>query len=467
MRETAPWVTDENAALLTDLYQLTIVQAYWREGLNGDAVFSLYYRTLPLSEKGGRSYLLACGLEDALRFLETFRFGTDALEFLAGREDFSGEFVDWLEGLRFTGDVWALPEGTPVFPEEPLLEVRGEIAAAQLAETLVMNQVHLQTVLASKAARVVAAAGGRAVVDFGLRRMHGTDAGMKGARAYHVAGLAGTSNVLAGRVYGVPITGTMAHSYVQAHDDELDAFRAFTRLYPDTVLLVDTYDTLDGVRNVVRLARELGDGFRVRAIRLDSGDLAELAFRSREILDEAGLQSVEIFASGGLDEHSIAELVARGAPIDGFGVGTSMGVSKDAPALDIAYKLTAYAGKGRLKLSPGKKILPGRKQVFRIEEGEGEDRRAVRDVIARADEEAPPGGRPLLVHVMAGGRRLPAGRVSLDEARERARDETARLPVRLRTLEPPDEPYPVEVSAGLRAFQEEVTGRVEGDREGD
>jgi nicotinate phosphoribosyltransferase len=467
MSDRSPWVTDENAALLTDLYQLTMVQAYWREGLDGDAVFSLYYRTLPLSEKGERSYLLACGLEDALRFLETFRFGADALEFLAGRDEFSGEFVDWLGGVRFTGDVWALPEGTPVFPEEPLLEVRGPIAAAQLAETMVMNQVHLQTVLASKAARVVTAAGGRAVVDFGLRRMHGTDAGLKGARAYHVAGLAGTSNVLAGRVYGVPITGTMAHSYVQAHDGELDAFRAFTRLYPETVLLVDTYDTLDGVRNVVRLARELGDEFRVRAIRLDSGDLAELAFRSREILDEAGLERVEIFASGGLDEHSIAELVARGAPIDGFGVGTSMGVSKDAPALDIAYKLTAYAGKGRLKLSPGKKILPGRKQVFRIEEGEGEGRRAVRDVIARADEEAPPGGRPLLVHVMAGGRRLPTGRVSLDEARERARDETARLPERLRTLEPPDEPYPVEVSAGLRAFQEEVAGRVEGDREGD
>ncbi|HEX6199052.1 MAG TPA: nicotinate phosphoribosyltransferase [Thermoanaerobaculia bacterium] len=461
MSQASPWVTDENAALLTDLYQLTMVQAYWREGLDGDAVFSLYYRTLPET----RSYLLACGLEDALRFLETFRFGADALEFLAARDELSREFVDWLGTLRFTGDVWALPEGTPVFPEEPLLEVRGPIAAAQLAETMVMNQVHLQTVLASKAARVVAAAGGRAVVDFGLRRMHGTDAGMKGARAYHVAGLAGTSNVLAGRVYGVPITGTMAHSYVQAHDDELDAFRAFARLYPETVLLVDTYDTLEGVRNVVRLARELGDAFRVRAIRLDSGDLAELAFRSREILDEAGLESVEIFASGGLDEHSVAGLVARGAPIDGFGVGTSMGVSKDAPALDIAYKLTAYAGKGRLKLSPGKTILPGRKQVFRVEEGEGEGRRAVRDVIARADEAAPPGGRPLLAHVMAGGRRLPAGRIGLEEARERARRETALLPERLRTLAPPDDPYPVEVSAGLRAFQEEVAGRVEGEGE--
>ncbi|HUF77764.1 MAG TPA: nicotinate phosphoribosyltransferase [Thermoanaerobaculia bacterium] len=453
MRAPSPWVDDGNAALLTDLYELTMLQAYWREGMADEAVFSLYYRTLP----DDRSYLLACGLDDALRFLETLSFDQDALEYLAAHGGFSREFLGWLGELRFAGDVWALPEGTPVFPEEPLLEVRAPIAQAQLAESFVMNQVHLQTVLASKAVRVVEAARGRAVIDFGLRRMHGTDAAMKGARAYWVAGLAATSNVLAGRVYGVPIAGTMAHSFVQAHEDELTAFRAFARLYPDTVLLVDTYDTLLGIDRVIELARELGDAFRVRAVRLDSGDLAALAVEARRRLDAAGLHRVEVFASGGLDEHRIAELVARGAPIDGFGVGTRMGVSEDAPALDMAYKLTAYAGEGRLKLSPGKKILPGRKQVFRIE-GEG---RAVRDVIARADEEGLP-GRPLLVQVMAGGERLAAGRTTIDQARERARDEIARLPERLRALAPADPPYPVEVSAGLRKLQEEVIERIEG-----
>jgi nicotinate phosphoribosyltransferase len=355
MRAPSPWVDDGNAALLTDLYELTMLQAYWREGMADEAVFSLYYRTLP----DDRSYLLACGLDDALRFLETLSFDQDALEYLAAHGGFSREFLGWLSELRFAGDVWALPEGTPVFPEEPLLEVRAPIAQAQLAESFVMNQVHLQTVLASKAVRVVEAARGRAVIDFGLRRMHGTDAAMKGARAYWVAGLAATSNVLAGRVYGVPIAGTMAHSFVQAHEDELTAFRAFARLYPDTVLLVDTYDTLLGIDRVIELARELGDAFRVRAVRLDSGDLAALAVEARRRLDAAGLHRVEVFASGGLDEHRIAELVARGAPIDGFGVGTRMGVSEDAPALDMAYKLTAYAGEGRLKLSPGKRILPG------------------------------------------------------------------------------------------------------------
>ena len=259
-----------------------------------------------------------------------------------------------------------------------------------------MNQIHLQTVLASKAARVVAAARGRPVVDFGLRRMHGTDAGMKAARAFHVAGVAATSNVLAGRVYGMPVAGTMAHSYVQAHDVESDAFRAFAELYPGTTLLVDTYDTLEAVRKVVRLAGEMGDAFTARAIRLDSGDLIDLAFRARRLLDEAGLQQVEIFASGGLDEHEVDRIVQRGAPITGFGVGTGMGVSADAPTFDVAYKLTSYAGRGRLKLSPGKPILPGRKQVFRVEEGDV----AVCDVIARAEEE---------LRASDGDRRKPVG----------------------------------------------------------
>ena len=386
----------------------------------------------------------------------------ESLEYLGGRDEFSDDFVAWLGDLRFAGDVFAVPEGTPVFPDEPLLEVVAPLPVAQLVESFVMNQVHFQTVLASKASRIVQAARGRPVVDFGLRRMHGTDAAMKGARAYHVAGLAGTSNVLAGQVYGVPITGTMAHSYVQAHDDELEAFRDFAALYPETVLLVDTYDTLDGVEKVVALARELGDDFRVQAIRLDSGDLAELARQSRRILDDGGLSDVRILASGGLEERAIAALVEQGAPIDGYGVGTRMGTSADAPSLDMAYKLTAFAGKGRLKLSPGKTILPGRKQVWRIEQ----DGRAVRDVIGRANEETPAGGRPLLEHVMRGGRRVEEDRDEppierLDRARERAREELARLPERLLAVEDAEEPYPVDVSERLERFQGDVIERVD------
>jgi len=453
MGEPAPWVDDDNAALLTDLYEVTMLQSYWREGMDGDAVFSLFVRRLP----PGRNFLLACGLEDSLRYLERLRFDDDACRYLGGMDQFGDEFVEWLGELRFTGDVRAVPEGTPVFPEEPLLEVVAPLPEAQLVETFLMNQIHFQTVIASKAARVVQAAAGRAVVDFGLRRMHGADAGLKSARAFHIAGVAATSNVLAGLVYGVPVTGTMAHSYVQSYDSEMEAFRRFADLYPDTVLLVDTYDTLDGVRKVVQLARELGDRFRVSAVRLDSGDLVELAFAARDTLDDAGLEDVEIFASGGLDEGEIADMVARDAPITGFGVGTGMGVSRDAPALDIAYKLTAYDGKGRLKLSPGKRILPGRKQVFRCEE----DGRAVGDVIGGADEGLE--GRPLLREVMRDGERLPAGEVDLEESRERAEREIAVLPDRVQALEDADPPYPVEISETLEVHQRRVARRVAGD----
>jgi nicotinate phosphoribosyltransferase len=435
------WVHDGNVALLTDLYELTMLHAYWREGMDDEAVFSLFARKLPPE----RSYLLACGLDDALRFLEELRFSRESLEYLATLPYFSKEFLSWLEGFRFRGSVYAVPEGTPVFGGEPLLEVVASLPEAQLAESFVMNQVHFQTVVASKASRVVAAAEGRTVVDFGLRRIHGADAGLKAARAFHVAGVDATSNVLAGQVYGIPVAGTMAHSYVQAHESELDAFRRFAELYPETMLLVDTYDTLEGVRNVVRLAKELGEGFRVRGIRLDSGDLGSLARESRRILDEAGLERVSLFASGGLDEREIARLSREAPSIGGFGVGTRMGVSEDAPALDMAYKATAYAGRGRLKLSPGKAILPGQKQVFRVEEN-GE---AVKDVIARHDEALP--GRPLLRRVMAGGKRLDSHVRSLDAIRENAARELARLPARLRALSDSAPPYPVEVSEALRA----------------
>jgi nicotinate phosphoribosyltransferase len=426
-------------ALLTDLYELTMLEAYLGEGMTEVGTFSLFVRHLPPR----RNYLLACGLDDVLEYLEHLRFDGAALEYLRSLGRFSEPFLRSLERLRFTGDVYALPEGTPVFDNEPLLEIDAPIAEAQLVETFVMNQIHVQTVLASKAARVVEAAGGRQIVDFGFRRAHGLDAGLKAARAAYIAGVHATSNVAAGQLYGIPLAGTMAHSYIQAHDDELRAFQSFVRTHPETVLLVDTYDTLDGVRKVIALARELGTDFRVSAVRLDSGDLSGLARETRRLLDEAGLSGVAIFASGGLNEDEIARLLGAGAPIDGFGVGTDMAVSRDAPSLDIAYKLVAYAGRPRVKLSTGKVLLPGPKQVFRIEPGGAADH----DILGRRDDE--PGGRPLLVQVMAGGRRTAAGRATLADARARARDEIERLPASLRRLEPADPPYRVDLSRAL------------------
>ncbi len=426
-------------ALLTDLYEFAMLDAYLAEGMHEEAVFSLFVRKLP--ER--RNYLLACGLEDALTFLEALRFTPPQLEYLASLGRFSDALLRYLERFHFSGDVYALPEGTPVFGQEPLLEVVAPLPEAQLVETYLINQLHLQTMAASKASRVVEAAAGRPVVDFGLRRMHGTDAGLKVARAAYVAGVEATSNVLAGQRYGIPVSGTMAHSYVQAHDDELGAFRAYVRRFPEATLLVDTYDTLQGVEHVARLACELGEDFRVRAVRLDSGELASLAQASRWILDAAGLERVKIFASGGLDEEQVARLVAREAPIDGFGVGTAMGVSEDAPHLDMVYKLVSYAGKERIKLSTAKVLYPGRKQVFR-EEVDGVARR---DVLARHAEALP--GRPLLREVLRGGRRVPGASPPLTELRTRARREVERLPARLRALEPAKPPYKVDASPAL------------------
>jgi nicotinate phosphoribosyltransferase len=442
--------TETDLALFTDLYELTMLQAYLEEGMNQQAVFSLFVRRLPRR----RNYLLACGLDTVLAQLERLHVGEHDRRYLASLGKFSPGFIDRLADMRFTGDVYAVPEGTPVFANEPILEVIAPLPEAQWIETLVMNQIHLQTLLASKAARVVTAAAGRPVIDFGLRRMHGIDAGLKAARAFAIAGVVATSNVMAGREYGLQVAGTMAHSYIQAHADEDAAFAAFARRYPGTVLLVDTYDTLEGVRKVTALAERLGPRFNVSAVRLDSGDLAALAHGSRRLLDAAGLQDVAVFASGGLNEDIINGLLADGAPIDGFGVGTSMGVSDDVPDLDIAYKLAEYAGKGRLKLSSGKPILPGRKQIFRHTDGD-ED---VADTIARWDERLP--GRPLLEKVMEGGRRL-RGAAPLAILRDGARESMARLPARVRALAPADPPYPVSVSPALQHYQADVTAAVE------
>lgn len=440
---TLPWVDDGNAALLTDLYELTMLDSYFELGMNDIAAFDLFVRRLPPS----RNYLVACGLEHFLRYLENFSFSPEGLFYLESLGQFSKAFIDSLRTFRFTGDVYAVPEGTVVFANETILEVVAPLPQAQVVETFVMNQVHLATMAASKAARSLTAGKGRSIIDFGLRRMHGADAGMKAARAFYIAGAAATSNVLAGEAYGIPVSGTMAHSYIQAFDDELDAFRRFAAAYPNAVLLVDTYDTLGGVRRVIELAKELGSNFRVSGIRLDSGDLAQLSQQARRLIDDAGLQNVRIFASGDLDEYEIERLVSLGAPIDGFGVGSRMGVSSDAPALDIAYKLVEYAGRGRMKLSQNKATLPGRKQVFRhTRNGRFSD-----DTIALASELID--GEPLLLKAMENGRRLRPPE-SLEDCRSRRKTQIESLPGNLLELQPADPPYPVKLSSGVMALRD-------------
>jgi nicotinate phosphoribosyltransferase len=434
-----------NLAMFTDLYELRMMQAYLKEGLTGEAVFSLSVRRMPPR----RNLLIACGLETVLEYLEGLCFQDEDIDYLRSLGGFSDSFLSWLRTFRFEGDVRALPEGTPFFPNEPILEVAGPLPQAQLIETFVMNQVHLQSLLASKAFRVVSAAGGRPVVDFGSRRTHGTDAALKAARALYIGGVSATSNVLAGRLWDIPVAGTMAHSYIQAHEDEAEAFRTFASLYPGTTLLVDTYDSIEAAKKIVELSKRHGDAFCIKAVRLDSGDLASLSVAVRGILDEGGLKDVEIFASGGLDEYGIRELLSAGAPIDGFGVGTSMVVSKDAPDMDIAYKLCEYAGKGRIKLSDGKQVLAGRKQVFRFRA----DGPYFKDVIGLEGEDLP--GRPLLVPVMRRGKRT-APPVSLREARAYAEKEIGLFPSHLKETGVAKPPYPVEVSRALSDYQRGV-----------
>ncbi|MGZ4513675.1 MAG: nicotinate phosphoribosyltransferase [Mycobacterium sp.] len=429
--------TEYSSALFTDLYEVTMAQAYAAEHMSGTAVFETIFRKLPQ----GRSYVMAAGLSDVLDFLETFQFRPADIDYLRELRLFTEEFLCSLSEVRFTGDVWAVPEGTVVFPNEPIVQVIAPIIEAQLVETFVVNQIHLQSVIASKAARMVEAARGRRVVDFGARRAHGTDAALKVARAGYLAGLAGTSNLLAAREYGIPAVGTMAHSFVQAFDNEADAFNAFARLYPGTTLLVDTYDTLGGVDHVIELVRTRD--FDVAAVRLDSGDLGALSKATRAKLDAAGLDHVEIVASSGLDEYRIAALMNEGCPIDAFAVGTKLVVAQDAPALDMAYKLVEYEGTGRTKFSSGKVIYPGRKQVVRrLDRGI-----FAGDTIGRFDEQLD--GEPLLVPVMKNGRRLPRHDADLSVSRNWARQQVDRLPPQLRSLEAGGWSYPVDVSPGI------------------
>ncbi len=436
----------EQSLLLTDLYELSMLEAYAAHGMAETAVFELFVRKLPPQ----RGFLMAAGLEQVVEFLETMRFTADELTWLRASGLFSSGFADSLEELRFTGDVDAMPEGTIFFPDEPVLRVTAPLPEAQLVETRLINLVHFQTIIASKAARMVLAAPGKQLVDFGLRRAHGAEAGLLAARASYLAGFAGTATVLAGRDFGIPIVGTMAHSFVQAHDDEATAFERFARVRPKALtLLIDTYDTERGAAIVAGIAPRLAaEGITISAVRLDSGDLAAHARAVRAILDAAGLQSIHIFASGGLDEHSLLALCRGGAPIDGFGVGTSLTTSSDAPALDCAYKLQEYAGHPRRKRSEGKATWPGRKQVYRTYHADGT---VAGDVVALTSEAA--NGEPLLRAAMRDGKRV-TDLPSLAEARLHAAASLARLPDPLRSLEACR--VPVEISLGIRELVAEM-----------
>jgi len=440
------------SALLVDLYELTMGEAYLAHGLaDRPATFQLFCRSLP----PGWGYLVAAGLDDALRYLEELRFTPAELDELAAMGLFGDAFLERLSQLRFTGDARALPEGTVFFPDEPLLEVTAPMLEAQLVESVLLNELHFQTLIATKASRCVEAAAGRLLVDFAPRRTHGGEAALKVARASWLAGFDATSNVLASRRFGIPAAGTMAHSFVECFDGERAAFDAFLATYPSgSTLLIDTYDTLQGARLAVDAARALrGRGGRLGAVRLDSGDLLELSRRVRSVLDEAGLADVTIFASGNLDELSIQRLLADGAPIDGFGLGSRLGVSADAPFVDLVYKLADFDGRPVLKLSAAKATLPAAKQVWRRRDGD----RFAGDVIALADERGPSGGIPLLVPVMRAGVRVAAD--SLPAARERAAGERRALPEAQRLLDA--ELYPVELSARLAGLRDALT-RVHG-----
>jgi nicotinate phosphoribosyltransferase len=438
-------------ALLVDLYELTMAESYVREGIaDRPATFELFCRTLPR----GWGYLLAAGIDDTLDFLEELRFDDGELAYLRSTGLFGEELLGRLAEVRFTGEVRALREGTVFFAGEPVLEICGPLLEAQLVETAVLGHVHHQSLIAGKAARCVDAAQGRTLSEFGLRRSHGGEAGIRVARSSYLAGFDSTSDVLAGQRYGIPVAGTMAHSYIACFEDEAAAFEAFTRAYPrGATLLIDTYDTLRGAERAADVARGLAArGGRLGGVRIDSGDLLKLSAGVRRTLDEAGLADARIFASGNLDEHGIARLVAARAPIDGFGVGSRLAVSADAPYLDAVYKLVAYDGRPVLKLSPGKETLPGSKQVWR----RLEDGRFAGDVVGLPGRDAPAAAEPLLEPMLAGGERLV--RCGLADARERAAAQRAALPAAHRALDA--EPYPVEVGAALAALRDEVAGEV-------
>jgi len=439
-------------ALLTDLYQLTMLQGYYEQRMQDTAVFELFVRRLPAS----RGFLVAAGLEQAVDYLRNLRFTSAELDWLQGTGFFKTDFLRHLEQFRFTGDMHAMPEGTVFFPNEPILRITGPIAEAQFVESRLINILHFQTLIASKAARSVLLAPDKKLVEFGFRRAHGGEAGLYAARASYLAGFSGTATVAAGRHFGIPVFGTMAHSFIQAHLNESEAFAHFALANPgNVVLLIDTYATEDGARKVVELAPKLKAlGIPVKGVRLDSGNLAKHASHVRAILDADGLTDTTIFASGNIDEYSLEQLILEHAPIDGFGIGTHLDTSEDAPYLDCAYKLQEYAGIPRRKRSEGKATWPGTKQVYRRFDVDG---KLAGDTITLADASCE--GKPLLKAIMRGGELiepLPA----LEQSRVYANEQLSRLPASLRVLKYAPV-YPVHFSPELR----ELTERMDMDAE--
>ncbi|SDH73209.1 nicotinate phosphoribosyltransferase [Nitrosomonas sp. Nm132] len=435
-----------SSPLLADLYQFTMLQSYLEQGMQETAVFELFIRKLP----PGRNFMVAAGLEQALDFLENLRFSPEELGWLATR--FRPSVIDYLEQFRFSGDVHAMPEGTLFFPNEPILRITAPLPQAQLVESRLINLLHFETLIASKAARSVLVAPDKVLVDFGMRRAHGAEAGLLAARASYLAGFSGTATVLAGALYDIPLFGTMAHSYIQAHADETTAFEHFARSNPDNVvLLIDTYDTEAAAGKVVTLAPKLHAAhIDIKGVRLDSGDLAAHARNVRQILDQGGLQSTTIFASGNLDEYRLQTLLSVKAPIDGFGIGTALDISSDAPAFDCAYKLQEYAGKPRRKRSEGKATWPGRKQVYRYYTPQGE---ISHDIVALEENDSYE-GQPLLVPVMQAGQRIHA-KIPLYELRQQTLASYTRLPKAMTALDTAPT-YPVTISTALQDLAKQL-----------
>ena len=436
--------------LFTDLYELTMGASYYAHRVFDTATFSLYLRDI----RATRNFFVAAGLEDTLNELADFHFSKEELKYLKSTGLFNEDFLSYLSELRFSGNIHALPEGTIFFPTEPILEVTAPIIEAQLLETFLLNTIGFQTLIASKAARCVHAAAGRALIDFSLRRTQGRDAGLKVARSTFISGFAATSNVLAGKIYGIPISGTMAHSYVSAFENERDAFFAYFDTFPDnSIFLIDTYDTLEGAKNAAVVAKKMKQkGHALVGVRLDSGNMAALSREVRTILDDSGLFDVQIFASSGFDEFKIEKVLAQGAEIDAFGVGTKVGVSADAPFIDVVYKMVRFKGQNKRKLSPGKITLAGAKQVFRKTDPSGR----YREDILGLREENMDEGEPLLEMVMENGKPI-RPHPTLQTIRKRFETNFSRLDKKYKSIET-RAIYPVKLSRRIQDLQERLKG---------
>lgn len=440
-----------NKTMLTDLYQITMNAAYHDNNKDDMATFDLFVRKLPEDWE----YFIVAGIEEAIDYATNIKFEQSDIEYLASQNLFKKEYLEFLKDFKFEGDIYAIKEGTPIAPNTPILRVTAKRTQSQFLETTLLNIINYQTMIASKASRIVNAAQGKNIVDFGLRRAQGEDAAMKGARAAYIAGAVGTSNVAAGKEYGVPISGTHAHSYVMSYPTELEAFRSYVKTFPDhSTLLIDTYDTLQGARNAAIVAKELEEhGHKLKAVRLDSGDLIGDSEKVREILDSEGLNYVKIIATNDLNEYKIAEHLAKGAKIDAYGVGTEMITAKPVAAISGVYKIVEDTDGAKIKLSEGKKTYPGIKQVYRVETEKGYDH----DVLTLDGESTTL--KPLLEKVVENGYRLMPKR-DLKEIREYCLNEIAKLPEHAKRLHA--NPYELKISAKLEGLVDELTEKYHG-----